>query len=212
MNIDNYQKNKIEEIIRVNHAGEYGAKLIYQGQICALKIKGDLKTLEIVENMKKQELTHLDYFENQILSQQVRPTIMQPIWKIGGFALGFLTAIIDKKSAMTCTTAVEEVIDQHYQKQINELEDIKTRDNSSSAKNINQIDDSNSYKKNDLDQIKEQKKLDDLYRNINKFRQEEIEHRDIGLNHNAKDFVFYKPLDIFIKFTTKLAINISKKI
>jgi ubiquinone biosynthesis monooxygenase Coq7 len=200
MNIDNYQKNKIEEIIRVNHAGEYGAKLIYQGQICALKIKGDTKTLEIVENMKKQELTHLDYFEKQIVSNQVRPTIMQPIWKIGGFALGFLTAIIDKKSAMTCTTAVEEVIDQHYQKQINELEDIKTRNNNSLAKNINQIDDSNSQK------------LDDLYHNINKFRQEEVEHRDIGFNHNAKDFVFYKPLDIFIKFTTKLAINISKKI
>jgi ubiquinone biosynthesis monooxygenase Coq7 len=200
MNIDNYQKNKIEEIIRVNHAGEYGAKLIYQGQICALKIKGDTKTLEIVENMKKQELTHLDYFEKQIVSNQVRPTIMQPIWKIGGFALGFLTAIIDKKSAMTCTTAVEEVIDQHYQKQINELEDIKTKNNNSLAKNINQIDDSNSQK------------LDDLYHNINKFRQEEVEHRDIGFNHNAKDFVFYKPLDIFIKFTTKLAINISKKI
>lgn len=206
---NNFQKNKIDEIIRVNHAGEYGANLIYRGQIFALKIKGDLKTLKIVEKMKQQELNHLNYFEKQIITHNVRPTIMQPIWKIGGFALGFLTAIIDKKSAMTCTTAVEEVIDQHYQSQISEIQEIKENNSqilNTKKTNYNHI--------NDQDQclLNNAKDLDELHDNINKFRLEEIEHRDIGYDHNAKDFIFHKPLDMIVKFTTKLAINLSKKI
>lgn len=182
---------KIAEMIRVNHAGETGAKVIYEGQISALKIKGDHATLKIVEKMYQQELEHLKYFEGKIKEQKIRPTVMQPIWQIGGFALGFVTAIIDKKSAMACTTAVEETIDGHYQEQLNDLEKISQTD---SSKNEN---------KELIEQLKSE---------ITKFRDEELEHRDIGFDHNAKDFIFYKPLDCFIKFTTKLAINISKKI
>jgi len=112
---------KLHEIIRVNHAGEFGAKVIYAGQIAALKIKKDHETLALVEEMKKQEDVHFDYFDEQIRKEKIRPTFMQPAWRIGGFALGFFTAIIDKRAAMACTTAVEEVIDEHYQSQLNSL-------------------------------------------------------------------------------------------
>jgi ubiquinone biosynthesis monooxygenase Coq7 len=186
--------NQISEMIRVNHAGELGAKVIYEGQMLALKLKGDYQTLEIVEEMRNQELHHLDYFSKKIIDQKVRPTIMQPLWKIGGFALGFATALIDKKSAMACTTAVEETIDDHYQDQINKLEIIKQ----------NQAD--------EADDKKNEQVINELLDNIKKFQDEEIQHRDIGYNNDAKDFKFYKPLDKFIKFTTKSAIAISKKI
>lgn len=186
--------NQISEMIRVNHAGELGAKVIYEGQMLALKLKGDQQTLEIVEEMRNQELHHLDYFSKKIIDQKVRPTIMQPLWKIGGFALGFATALIDKKSAMACTTAVEETIDDHYQDQINKLEIIKQ----------SQVDEADDNKNKEV--------IDELLDNIKKFQDEEIQHRDIGYDNDAKDFKFYKPLDKFIKFTTKSAIAISKKI
>ena len=186
--------NQISEMIRVNHAGELGAKVIYEGQMLALKLKGDYQTLEIVEEMRNQELHHLDYFSKKIIEQKIRPTIMQPLWKIGGFALGLATALIDKKSAMACTTAVEETIDDHYQEQINKLEIIKQNQ-------AHQADDN-----------KNEQVIDELLDNIKKFQDEEIQHRDIGYDNDAKDFKFYKPLDKFIKFTTKSAIAISKKI
>ncbi|MFM6972649.1 MAG: demethoxyubiquinone hydroxylase family protein, partial [Alphaproteobacteria bacterium] len=80
--------NKINEMIRVNHAGEMGAKVIYDGQILALKLKKDYETLKIVEEMKSQEVKHFDYFNEKIKQQKIRPTMMQPIWMVGGFALG----------------------------------------------------------------------------------------------------------------------------
>ena len=156
---------KISEIIRVNHAGEMGAKVIYDGQIFALKLKKDFETLKIVEEMKAQEIEHFNFFDEKIKQKKVRPTLMQPIWGVGGFALGFLTALIDKKSAMVCTTAVEEVIDEHYQEQIKELNFI-----------VENIDE------------KDKKEFENLQQNIQKFRDEEIHHRDVAYDNNARDF------------------------
>jgi len=115
-------KKKLEEIIRVDHAGEFGAKVIYDGQMMALKMKKDYETIKIVKHMKDQENVHYDYFNAEIKKEKIRPTLMQPIWRVGGFALGFFTALADKKAAMVCTTAVEETIDEHYQEQIKFLE------------------------------------------------------------------------------------------
>ena len=102
--------DKISSIIRVDHAGEFGAKVIYGGQIAALKFKGALKkgdpeTLALIEYMKLQEDEHFDYFNQEIIDQKIRPTLMQPIWKVAGFGLGFLTAMLDKRAAMACTAA-----------------------------------------------------------------------------------------------------------
>lgn len=176
------KKRKVAEMIRVNHAGEMGAKLIYQGQITAFKLKNDHQSIRLVKHMKEQEDEHFNYFNKKMQDNQIRPTIMQPIWQLGGFALGFLTAAIDKKAAMTCTTAVEEVIDEHYMDQIKYLEE---------QKNMN---------------------LDDMKEKIIKFREEEIEHRDIGYKNDANKFSIHNPLSKFIKATTKIAIIISKKI
>lgn len=184
----NFQK-KIHEIIRVDHAGEMGAKVIYDGQIAALKMKGDLETLEVVKHMKEQEVVHFDYFDAEIKRQKIRPTIMQPIWKVGGFALGFFTALADKKAAMTCTTAVEETIDEHYQDQIKSIE----------------------AEEKFLDQD-QQKEVEALKEKIVKFREEELEHRDIGYHHHAADLKGFAPLSAFIKATTKFAIAVSKRI
>lgn len=112
---------KLSEMIRVNHAGEYGAKQIYAGQIKVFQAKGDQKMINEFTHMKQQEDIHFEYFDQKIKKDQIRPTIMQPIWKIGGFVLGAVTALMGKKAAMTCTMAVEEVIDEHYQSQLQEL-------------------------------------------------------------------------------------------
>lgn len=186
-NKNNFQK-KLEEIIRVDHAGEMGAKVIYDGQIAALKLKKDFETLKIVEHMKEQEVVHFDYFDAEIKRQKVRPTIMQPLWKVGGFALGFVTAMLDKKAAMACTTAVEETIDEHYQEQILAL-----------TKEAESLDES------------ERGELSALKNKIEKFREEELEHRDIGYENHAKDLKYFTPLSAFVKCTTKFAIAVSKR-
>ena len=180
---------KIEEIIRVDHAGEFGAKVIYSGQIAALKLKKDHETLKLIEHMKEQEDVHFNYFDQAIRHQKIRPTIMQPIWKVGGFALGFFTALADKKAAMTCTTAVEEVIDEHYQEQLEAL-----------TKEEQFLDDT---KKAEVRELKNK---------IEKFRAEELEHRDIGYENKAAELNCFTPLSHFIKATTKFAIAVSKKI
>ena len=182
-------RKKISEIIRVNHAGEFGAKVIYDGQIAALKLKRDHDGVELVRHMKHQEDVHFDYFNCEISAQKIRPTIMQPVWKVGGFALGFLTAIIDKRAAMCCTTAVEEVIDEHYQEQIKFIE-----------------------KEERFLEKNEAKKIAELKERIVKFREEELEHRDIGYEHKAQDLPYFKPLSALVKMTTKFAIAVSKKI
>ena len=111
----NSNKNFIEQTIRVNHAGEFGAKRIYEGQIKYLKNDEDLET---VKHMYKQELEHLDFFDKELINRDIRPTILMPLWNKLGFALGAITAKMGSKSAMACTVAVEEVIEEHYQLQI----------------------------------------------------------------------------------------------
>jgi 3-demethoxyubiquinol 3-hydroxylase len=109
----------IEKIIRVDHAGEYGAKRIYQGQISVLGKNPRLKKL--LQEMMDHELEHLEYFERAIPKRRVRPTALLPLWHIGGFAMGAVTALMGEKAAMACTVAVEEVIEKHYQDQLQTL-------------------------------------------------------------------------------------------
>ena len=108
----------LEEIIRVNQAGEYGAKRIYQGQLATLR---NPSARQQVQHMLEQELEHLDYFDKQMIARHVRPTLLNPLWHIGGFALGAVTALMGKEAAMACTVAVESVIDGHYREQLETL-------------------------------------------------------------------------------------------
>jgi 3-demethoxyubiquinol 3-hydroxylase len=115
-------KKTLEEIIRVDHAGERGANKIYEGQLLALKtIKQDYELEKIIEKMKENEKEHLEYFEKEIQKRKIKPTYLLPLWDVMGVALGFGTVLLGEKAAMLCTSSVEEVIEEHYQNQIDKL-------------------------------------------------------------------------------------------
>ena len=116
-------KKKVEEFIRVDHAGERGAIKIYEGQLLALNtIVKDHKLKKKIEEMQIHEREHCDYFEKEIKRRNIKPTKFLPLWDLLGVGLGFGSTLIGKKAAMLCTASVEEVIDKHYQNQINQLE------------------------------------------------------------------------------------------
>ena len=116
-------KNKIEEFIRVDHAGERGAVKIYEGQLLALNtIVKDKKLKKVVEEMKVHEKEHCEFFEKEINKRNIKPTKLLPLWDLLGVTLGFGSTLLGKKAAMLCTASVEEVIDKHYQSQIDQLD------------------------------------------------------------------------------------------
>lgn len=165
-------------MIRVDHAGEFGADRIYAGQMAVL---GDTKKGPLIKHMWDQEIKHREKFEELIRKHRVRPTVMLPIWNIAGFTLGAVTALIGDKAAMACTVAVETVIVDHYNDQLRAL-------------------------MNDAECNKE------LMETITKFRDEEQEHHDAGIDHGAEQAPFYKALSEAIKLGCKGAIAISKVI
>ena len=172
-------KKKLEEFIRVDHAGERGAIKIYEGQLLALKtFKKDPELLKMVEEMKKHEQEHSDFFENEIRERNIKPTKFLPLWDLLGIGLGFGSTILGKKAAMLCTASVEEVIDTHYQNQIDQLQN-------------------------------DEKRLKDK---IKKFREDELEHKDIAYQNGATKKGLYSIMDKFIKTGSKIAINISEKV
>lgn len=183
----------IKSSLRVNHAGEFGAKRIYEGQEYIFRMKQDSKNTQLIQEMKEHEKEHLEYFENKIRSQRIRPTIMTPIWSIGGFLLGAGSAILGPKVAMACTVAVEEVIQEHYQTQLDQLENEFNKDVSDSSKN-------------------EQIFYYELYEKIQKFRDDEIHHKEIGIENHAEDMFGYNHFSCAVTAITKIAIEISKRI
>jgi ubiquinone biosynthesis monooxygenase Coq7 len=109
----------IASMIRVNHAGEYGAKRIYEGQLAVLD--HDPKMKKIIRHMAEQEQAHLAFFEKEIIARGIRPTALHPLWHVAGYALGALTAKLGPEAAMACTVAVESVISEHYSQQLDIL-------------------------------------------------------------------------------------------
>ncbi len=165
----------IERMIRVNHAGEYGARRIYEGQLAMLG-RGSAEA-RIVRHMAEQEQRHLDAFDRLVADRRVRPTALQPLWHVAGFALGAVTAALGPRAAMACTVAVEEVIDEHYARQAERL----------------------STEEPELRQM------------IEEFRADELEHRDIGLEHGAEQTPGYELLTGAIKAGSRLAIWLSER-
>tara|TARA_A100001035_G_scaffold189956_1_gene151659 strand:- start:249 stop:782 length:534 start_codon:yes stop_codon:yes gene_type:complete len=116
-------KKKIEEFIRVDHAGERGAIKIYEGQLLALNtFVKDEELKKTIEEMKEHEREHANYFEQEIRRRRIKPTKFLPLWDLLGVGLGFGSTLLGKKAAMLCTASVEEVIDEHYQNQIDQIE------------------------------------------------------------------------------------------
>ena len=109
-------KDTLDEIIRVDHAGEFGATRIYDGQIA---IFGENSKIgKTIRHMADQEQEHIDTFDKLIVEKRVRPTVLLPLWNVAGFCLGATTALMGKKAAMACTVAVEKVIGEHYGEQL----------------------------------------------------------------------------------------------
>jgi 3-demethoxyubiquinol 3-hydroxylase len=114
--------NRVEEFIRVDHAGERGAVKIYEGQLLALNtIVDDENLKKTIEEMKVHEKEHCQFFESEIKKRNIKPTKFLPLWDLLGVSLGFGSTLLGKKAAMLCTASVEEVIDKHYLNQINQL-------------------------------------------------------------------------------------------
>ena len=172
-------KKILEEIIRVDHAGERGAIKIYEGQLLALKtFKQDEDLKKQIEEMKEHEKEHYEFFHREIKKRNINPTKFLPLWDLLGVTLGFGTAMLGKKAAMLCTASVEEVIDRHYKNQILTLEDDEK----------------------------------ELKNKINKFRDDELNHRDIAYEGGATKDGLYGVLDKVIKTSSRVAIKISEKI
>ena len=114
------KEQMIARMIRVDHAGEYGAKRIYEGQLAVL---GKSESSRAIKEMADAEMLHLETFDRLLVERKVRPTVLSPIWHFAGFALGSATALLGEKAAMACTVAVEEVIEEHYKKQAQELDE-----------------------------------------------------------------------------------------
>ena len=108
-----------ESMLRVDQAGEYGATRIYAGQLAVLR--RNCPEAKLVARMAAQEERHLKRFNALMAERRVRPTALQPLWNVAGFALGAATALISEKAALACTDAVETEIDKHYSQQLREL-------------------------------------------------------------------------------------------
>ena len=113
------QAERVERMIRVDHAGEYGAARIYDGQLAILGHRHRFSPA--IRYMAEQERKHLATFDRLVNERRVRPTLLSPVWHVAGFALGAATALMGEKAAMACTAAVEEVIDDHYGEQLDQL-------------------------------------------------------------------------------------------
>jgi len=108
----------VRRMIRVDHAGEYGAARIYDGQLAVL---GHTEAAPVIARMADEERRHLAAFDTLVVARRVRPTVLSPLWHVGGWALGAATAFLGARAAMACTAAVEDVIDDHYRGQIETL-------------------------------------------------------------------------------------------
>lgn len=166
-------EERVERMIRVDHAGEFGAKRIYEGQMAVLGASDPQ-----LQHMADQEAQHLARFEELIRERRVRPTLLMPLWHVAGFALGAATAALGREAAMACTVAVEETIDEHYRQQTEALPEDEAP----------------------------------LKATIERFRQEEIEHRDIALAEGAQRAPGYPLLTQAVKAGSRVAIWLSERI
>jgi len=169
------RRERIARMIRVDHAGEYGAKRIYEGQLAVL---GRGPKGPVIEHMAEQEREHLDTFDRLVAERGVRPTLLHPLWHVGAFAMGAATALLGDRAAMACTVAVEEVIDDHYARQADALGEDEP----------------------------------ELKAVIERFRAEELEHREIGLQHEAEQAPGYRLLSGAVKAATRTAIWLSERV
>jgi ubiquinone biosynthesis monooxygenase Coq7 len=166
---------QVERMIRVDHAGEFGATRIYAGQ---LRVLGNTPSGQRIRHMAAQEDRHKAEFDRLLVERRVRPTLLSPLWDVAGYALGAATAMLGERAAMACTVAVETVIDEHYRHQAEALGGHEPA----------------------------------LKAVIEEFRAEELEHRDIALEHGAESAPGYEVMTAAIKLGSRLAIWLSTRL
>ena len=169
------RQEMLARMLRVDQAGEYGAVRIYEGQMALLKHRECART---VREMAENEKTHLATFNKLLVERRVRPTALQPVWHVLGFALGAGTALLGERMAMVCTMAVEEVIEEHYAEQARTLDGAEP----------------------------------ELREVILRYRDEELEHREIALAHGAAQHPASPLLSTAIKAGARLAIWLSERV
>ncbi|ORX59763.1 putative coenzyme q10 biosynthesis protein [Hesseltinella vesiculosa] len=176
------QRKQLGPMIRVDQAGEVGAYYIYKGQMAVLGKDKNLRPL--LQEMWDQEKQHLDLFNDLVGKHRVRPSLLRPVWEVAGFMVGAGTALMGKEAAMACTEAVETVIGNHYNDQLRELHQIK-------------------QPSQDLTYLSE---------TIAKCRDEELEHHDIAVAHDAQRAPFHTALSAVIKQGCKTAIWVAERV
>jgi ubiquinone biosynthesis monooxygenase Coq7 len=171
----------LDRMLRVDHAGEYGAVRIYEGQLAVL---GGTSIRHVIREFMKQEEGHLRIMEDLVCKNKVKKTAMLPLWHAGAFLLGAGSALLGKEGAMACTVAVETVIGEHYDNQIREL----------------------LRKENGVELHRP------LIEKISKIRDEELEHLDSGIEHDAEKAPLYRALTQVIKAGCWGAIWVSERV
>lgn len=174
---DMEKKRVIDRMLRVDHAGELGARQIYAGQ---LAVFGGTPVGDVIQSMAEQEEKHLRAFDRLIVERRVRPTAMLPVWNVAGYALGVGTALIGKEAAMACTVAVETVIADHYESQVRTLMDDE-----------------------------DEGELRAMFR---EFRDDELEHKDTGIEYDGEKAPFYRTLSNAIMLGCRGAIAITERV
>jgi len=169
-----HDQHEVSRCLRVDHAGEVGARRIYEGQLAVL---GAHPVAEEIRHMRDQEQEHLDTFSSLLNDYEVRPSLLSPLWNGAGFMLGAVTAAMGPKAAMACTIAVEEVIGTHYDRQAKSLEN-----------------------------------EDDLVETLERFRDEELEHRDIAKDHDGEDAIGYPIMRSVIQAGCRVAIKLAERV
>lgn len=170
---------RLAEMIRVDHAGEYGAVQIYRGQRAVFdRIDSKGHAAQLLAEMEEGEQEHLKTFDRMIAERGVRPTLMAPVWRVAGFGLGAVTALMGEKAAHACTEAVEEVIEEHYGDQSEKLRGVDA----------------------------------ELKHVVDKFRADEVAHKETAIEQGARQAPGYPVLSAVIKFGCRAAIRISEKI
>ncbi|KAI9496874.1 ubiquinone biosynthesis protein COQ7-domain-containing protein [Zychaea mexicana] len=176
------ERHILDPMLRVDQSGEVGAYYIYMGQIAVLG--RDKKLRPILQEMWDQEKNHLETFDRLVGDMRIRPSLLRPLWEVAGFAVGAGTALMGKEAAMACTEAVETVIGNHYDDQLRDL--VKLTD--------------------------QNPELKDLGKTIAQFRDEELEHHDIAVAHDAQEAPFHSALKAVIMQGCKTAIWVAERV
>ena len=176
---DGARARRLAEMLRVDHAGEFGAVQIYRGQRAVFDMApGKARISGLLAEMEAGEQTHLQTFDRLLIERNVRPTALAPLWRIAGFTLGAATALMGEKAAHACTAAVEEVIEGHYAEQAHALADLDP----------------------------------ELQATVEKFRADELHHKDTAVAEGAYEAPGYKLMAAVIRMGCRAAIRISEKL